>query len=170
MSFHIRKSGARRSFGRGILPLFVIGSIGWLVDLPVPETPLSTVGTEYVAPQQRETLYAHGQVNVRSGAGQSHGIVRTLSRGERVEVGAADASGWAPAYVSGARIGYVYRASTRLRADPPTSRGERTRGRAPQTARGAPSGATARCRDGTLSYSAHRRGTCSHHGGVAVWF
>lgn len=31
-------------------------------------------------------------------------------------------------------------------------------------------GATARCRDGSLSYSAHRRGTCSHHGGVAVWF
>lgn len=30
-------------------------------------------------------------------------------------------------------------------------------------------GATARCRDGTLSYSAHRRGTCSHHGGVAEW-
>lgn len=25
------------------------------------------------------------------------------------------------------------------------------------------------CRDGTLSYSAHRRGTCSHHGGVAQW-
>jgi hypothetical protein len=29
--------------------------------------------------------------------------------------------------------------------------------------------ATARCQDGTLSYSAHRSGTCSHHGGVAVW-
>lgn len=33
-----------------------------------------------------------------------------------------------------------------------------------------PSGATARCRDGTLSYSRNRRGTCSHHGGVAVWY
>jgi hypothetical protein len=33
-----------------------------------------------------------------------------------------------------------------------------------------PSGATARCKDGTLSYSANRRGTCSHHGGVAVWY
>lgn len=28
---------------------------------------------------------------------------------------------------------------------------------------------TARCRDGSYSYSAHRSGTCSHHGGVAVW-
>ncbi|WP_432127853.1 DUF3761 domain-containing protein [Streptomyces sp. bgisy082] len=33
----------------------------------------------------------------------------------------------------------------------------------------APAGATAQCHDGTYSYSAHRRGTCSHHGGVAVW-
>lgn len=32
------------------------------------------------------------------------------------------------------------------------------------------SGATAKCRDGSLSYSEHRRGTCSHHGGVAVWY
>lgn len=31
-------------------------------------------------------------------------------------------------------------------------------------------GATAECRDGSLSYSAHRRGTCSHHGGVAFWY
>jgi hypothetical protein len=30
-------------------------------------------------------------------------------------------------------------------------------------------GATARCVDGTLSYSQHRSGTCSHHGGVAQW-
>jgi Protein of unknown function (DUF3761)/Protein of unknown function (DUF1524) len=33
----------------------------------------------------------------------------------------------------------------------------------------APSGATAICRDGTYSYSAHRSGTCSHHGGVEEW-
>ena len=32
-----------------------------------------------------------------------------------------------------------------------------------------PSGATAQCRDGTYSFSASRRGTCSHHGGVASW-
>lgn len=33
----------------------------------------------------------------------------------------------------------------------------------------APAGASARCRDGTYSMSAHRSGTCSHHGGVAAW-
>ncbi|UAL71728.1 DUF3761 domain-containing protein [Streptomyces angustmyceticus] len=33
----------------------------------------------------------------------------------------------------------------------------------------APAGASAQCNDGTYSYSRHRRGTCSHHHGVAVW-
>lgn len=32
-----------------------------------------------------------------------------------------------------------------------------------------PSGASARCKDGTYSYSQTRSGTCSHHGGVAEW-
>ena len=39
----------------------------------------------------------------------------------------------------------------------------------PEHARQAPSGATARCRDGTWSFSEHHQGTCSHHDGVAVW-
>jgi hypothetical protein len=33
----------------------------------------------------------------------------------------------------------------------------------------APEGATARCRDGTYSFSRHHSGTCSRHGGVADW-
>ncbi len=32
-----------------------------------------------------------------------------------------------------------------------------------------PAGASAQCRDGTYSFSQSRRGTCSHHGGVATW-
>ncbi len=32
-----------------------------------------------------------------------------------------------------------------------------------------PVGASAQCRDGTYSFSQSRRGTCSHHGGVAKW-
>jgi hypothetical protein len=31
-------------------------------------------------------------------------------------------------------------------------------------------GPTALCVDGTVSYSAHHQGTCSHHGGVAQWY
>ncbi len=33
----------------------------------------------------------------------------------------------------------------------------------------APPGATAKCRDGSLSFSQHHQGTCSHHGGVSAW-
>jgi len=32
-----------------------------------------------------------------------------------------------------------------------------------------PAGATARCVDGTYSYSQSASGTCSHHGGVGQW-
>ncbi len=39
----------------------------------------------------------------------------------------------------------------------------------PETCSTAPQGATAQCRDGSYSFSQSRRGTCSHHGGVAKW-
>jgi hypothetical protein len=39
----------------------------------------------------------------------------------------------------------------------------------PEQAPAPPAGATARCVDGTYSFSQHRQGTCSHHGGVAQW-
>jgi hypothetical protein len=39
----------------------------------------------------------------------------------------------------------------------------------PENCSSAPQGATAQCRDGTYSFSRSRRGTCSHHGGVAKW-
>lgn len=39
----------------------------------------------------------------------------------------------------------------------------------PEAATSAPAGATARCGDGTYSFSQSRRGTCSSHGGVAAW-
>jgi resuscitation-promoting factor RpfB len=39
----------------------------------------------------------------------------------------------------------------------------------PENCTTAPQEATAQCRDGTRSFSESRRGTCSHHGGVAKW-
>lgn len=47
------------------------------------------------------------------------------------------------------------------------SRGERVQ--SPTYYQTAPVGATVLCRDGTYSFSRSRRGTCSHHGGVAKW-
>jgi len=39
----------------------------------------------------------------------------------------------------------------------------------PENCSAAPQGATAQCADGTYSFSQSRKGTCSHHGGVAKW-
>lgn len=39
----------------------------------------------------------------------------------------------------------------------------------PEVSSSAPAGATAKCSDGTYSFSQSRRGTCSSHGGVAEW-
>lgn len=39
----------------------------------------------------------------------------------------------------------------------------------PYTSSSAPAGATAKCVDGTYSFSQHHSGTCSYHGGVAQW-
>ena len=39
----------------------------------------------------------------------------------------------------------------------------------PENCSAPPKDATARCRDGTYSFSKSRRGTCSHHGGVGKW-
>jgi hypothetical protein len=39
----------------------------------------------------------------------------------------------------------------------------------PEACSGVPAGATAQCRDGIYSFSRNRRGTCSHHRGVAKW-
>lgn len=49
---------------------------------------------------------------------------------------------------------------------------ENSRGRCvkrPTRSQKPPQGASAQCRDGTYSFSQSRRGTCSHHGGVARW-
>jgi hypothetical protein len=44
-----------------------------------------------------------------------------------------------------------------------------TRVHSPAYSDSVPPGATAQCNDGTYSFSQHRQGTCSHHGGVARW-
>lgn len=41
--------------------------------------------------------------------------------------------------------------------------------RSPARAKVVPVSASARCRDGSYSFSQSRRGTCSHHGGVSRW-
>lgn len=49
------------------------------------------------------------------------------------------------------------------------SKGEEVHAPAASKSGKVPDGASAQCRDGTYSFSRSRRGTCSHHGGVASW-
>jgi hypothetical protein len=159
--------------GLALLMMLFMGFCSAIVSSPGGErTPslLTVSDTAYSAPQQqRDALYAHGTMNVRTGAGTSFPVVRTLAPGERVEVGERDATGWAPVYDRyGGTAGYVYRASQNLRSYAPGPRTQR-RARSERQPRRHPQGASALCRDGTYSYSANRRGTCSWHGGVAQW-
>jgi len=56
-------------------------------------------------------------------------------------------------------------------AAPRVNRSASARPAAPTSVSAAgPNGATAQCNDGTYSHSAHRSGTCSHHGGVKIWY
>lgn len=41
---------------------------------------------------------------------------------------------------------------------------------APAFSNDVPVGASAQCSDGTYSFSQHRQGTCSRHGGVSTWY
>ena len=64
-----------------------------------------------------------------------------------------------------------YRGVPQIAASTP---GQLTRGagqviQSPPQSSGVPAGATAQCRDGSYSFSQHRQGTCSHHGGVGRW-
>ena len=51
-----------------------------------------------------------------------------------------------------------------------TSHTTRTTTAASTTNAGGPNGATAQCKDGTYSHSAHRSGTCAGHKGVQTWY
>jgi len=83
-------------------------------------------------------------------------------------------AGAGPRYVRGPGSSYSEDYSSR---DEPLARGGRRDRSSPAFSSpafaggrlGAPPGATARCRDGSYSYSLHHLGTCSYHGGVAAW-
>jgi hypothetical protein len=54
-------------------------------------------------------------------------------------------------------------------AAPPVATGSNATGGTGKPENNDPAGATAKCKDGTYSHSAHRTGTCSRHGGVSQW-
>jgi len=126
-----RKGSAGGCAGIGCLGFGVVlfGFCGSFLDSPSSSSsssfPPSSAGTHETptvstAAPPSETFYIHGEVNVRRGPGKEHPVVRTLSRGAAVQLGPADAKGWAELHAfGGTREGYIYRASKLVRSTPP---------------------------------------------------
>jgi hypothetical protein len=72
--------------------------------------------------ETREWFYIHGPLNVREASRKDAGVVRTLRRGDFVQLGPKDANGWARLYSAGSAEGYVYRASDLVQRHAPATR------------------------------------------------
>lgn len=130
-----------------------------------------------IAPAFAQNRTARSSVNLRAQSNTNSTILDVIPLGTRVYVIGDLASGWSQV-VYNHQVGYVYSSylmsgqaytytpSTRVHYYT-NSAGQRVQ--SPTYYPSAPRGATARCVDGTYSFSRNRRGTCSHHGGVAQW-
>jgi uncharacterized protein YgiM (DUF1202 family) len=121
-------------------------------------------------------------VNLRLEPSQKAKIIKVIQRSSKISVAACASNGWCRVRASG-RLGYMRSSFLRrieARVTPAQRPAVNNSGRgytnsqgnriqSPVRADAAPSGASALCRDGTYSFSASRRGTCSRHGGVAQW-
>ena len=119
--------------------------------------------------------YATTNLNLRSGPGTNYSIIDRIPAGSSVDLEQSFTGAWVQVYYNG-NYGYVY--SKYLRSHHRQAQSEsndyyiNSDGewvQSPTFYDSQPSGATAICRDGTYSFSRNRRGTCSHHGGVAQW-
>lgn len=130
-----------------------------------------------IAPVFAQNRIAKSFANLRAQSNVNSTVIEIIPRGERVYVVGDLAGGWSQV-VYNYKVGYVY-TSTLISEENHTytlrtrvhyytnSAGQRVQ--SPTYYPSAPRGATARCVDGTYSFSRNRRGTCSHHGGVAQW-
>jgi uncharacterized protein YraI len=123
----------------------------------------------------QSSKYATTNLNLRSGPGTNYSIIDRIPAGASVDLEQNNGGGWVQIYYDG-NYGYVF--SKYLRSNSRSVQngnadyylnvdGEWVQ--SPTYYDSQPSGATAVCRDGTYSFSRNRRGTCSHHGGVARW-
>jgi uncharacterized protein YraI len=131
--------------------------------------------------------YTSANLNLRSGPSTSYNVLTIIPVGTSVEMTENCDCDWIKVYYNG-NIGYVsskYLTNQRVvnkTINNKVNESKNTtssvkyytnsfsqRVQSPTYYNSAPIGATALCRDGTYSFSKNRRGTCSHHGGVARW-
>ena len=130
-----------------------------------------------IAPVFAQNRIVKSIANLRTQSDVNSTVIELIPRGEHVYVVGDLAGGWSQV-IYNYKVGYVYTSNlisegnhtytptTRIRYYT-NSAGQRVQ--SPTYYPSAPRGATARCVDGTYSFSRNRRGTCSHHGGVAQW-
>lgn len=137
------------------------------------------------------TKYVTSNLNLRNEANTRSRVITVIPKGTAVTIDEDCNCAWVPVEYHG-YIGYI---STKYLSNYPIlkSRNSRSTGyrnvyrqrssniqnytnsyghrvQSPTRYNSRPAGATALCRDGTYSFSQSRRGTCSHHGGVAKWY
>ena len=119
-------AGAPRSsiLGCGCLiavALLAFGLLAWCGDsIDNPGKPAGAArAAEDTATTRAQEFYLHGPMNLRGGPATSFGVLRTLQKGEKVQLGLKDASGWAVLYLSGVAAGYLYRGSDLVKSWPP---------------------------------------------------
>jgi uncharacterized protein YraI len=159
---------------RALLPALAAVLLAQVPALSATAVPSSSA--TWTVPAQGRAAYSTSRLRMRAQPRSGARVLATIPRGARITVGACS-DGWC-AVRYGREAGY---SAERFLDDEapsashviPTGNGYRnSRGewaRSPVHATSAPAGASARCRDGTYSFSRSRRGTCSHHGGVASW-
>jgi len=130
---------------------------------------------------QNAIKYTSSNLNLRSTPSTSGRVLTVIPKGTSVNIAEDCDCTWIKVYYNG-KIGYVssnyltkQTQKQSIVATPNSvikyytnTNGERVQ--SPTSYNSRPAGATALCRDGTYSFSKNRRGTCSHHGGVARWF
>ncbi len=91
---------------------------------PLSAAALDHAGDANATPpaERTETFYAHSALNVREEPHAKARVVRTLARGDAMQLGPADGTGWAALYTGGTIDGYVYRASNAVRRSAPPTR------------------------------------------------
>lgn len=130
-----------------------------------------------------QSVVTSSNVNLRSVPAIDGQIIYQIPKGTAIELNGCQDK-WCEVSISG-HSGFIARQYTsttenyysrerRQQAHPigPVNHYTNSRGnvvQSPTHYNAPPAGATAQCRDGSYSFSQSRRGTCSHHGGVAKW-